>query len=80
MIIKTEQIISMTDANQNFSNAVKKVDKYKKAIVVKNNKPKYIIVDFNDNNYLELTNDEKILIIANRVLVRHIEAFKELAK
>ncbi len=80
MIINTEQIISMTEANQNFSKAVKIVDKNKKAIVMKNNKPRYIIIDFNDNNFLELSDDEKILIISNRILNRHINAFKELAK
>lgn len=80
MIIKTEQLISMTEANQNFSKAVKTVDKYKKAIIMKNNKPKYIIIDFEDEEFLELTEDEKIYIIANRVLKRHIKAFKELAK
>ena len=80
MLINTEQIVSMTEANQNFSKAVKTVDKYGSAIVMKNNKPKYVIIDFEDNNYLELTEDEKIMIVAKRVLKRHIEAFKELAK
>ena len=80
MIINTDQIISMTEANQNFSKAVKIVDKNKKAIVIKNNKPRYMIIDFNDSDFLELTEDEKILIISNRILKKHINAFKELAK
>ena len=80
MRIDTNQIISMKDANQNFSKVVKIVDQYNKAIVLKNNKPRYIIVDFEDNDYIELTNDEKIQIIAKRVLNKYIDAFKELAK
>ena len=80
MIINTDQIISMTEANQNFSKAVKIVDKNKKAIVIKNNQPRYMIIDFNDSDFLELTEDEKILIISNRILKKHINAFKELAK
>lgn len=78
MIIDTKQIISMTMANQNFSNASRTVDKYGKVIIMKNNKPKYLIIDI--NKYSDLTEDEKIMIIAKRILNKHINAFKELAK
>lgn len=80
MRIDTNQMISMREANQNFSKAVKIVDHYDKAIVLKNNKPKYIIVDFENNNYMDLTDDERIQIIAKRVLNKYLDAFKELAK
>ena len=80
MKIDTSQIISMTEANQNFSKASKTVDKYGEAIIMKNNKPKYILINFEDNRYMKLTEDEKIEIVAKRVLNEHIEAFKELAK
>ena len=72
MVINTKQIISMTEANQNFSKASKTADKYGEALIMKNNKPKYILIDI--NNYLELSDDEKIEVVAKRVL------FKELAK
>ncbi|MBD5390917.1 type II toxin-antitoxin system Phd/YefM family antitoxin [bacterium] len=78
MIINTKQIISMTEANQNFSKAVKVVDQYGEAIIMKNNKVKYIVVDV--NQYLDVSEDEKILILAKRILNKHILAFKELAK
>lgn len=78
MIINTKQIISMTEANQNFSKVSKTADKYGEALIVKNNKPKYILVDI--NNYLELSYNEKIEVVAKRVLARHIKAFNELAK
>lgn len=78
MRIDTKQIISMTEANQNFSKASKTVDRYGEAIIIKNNKPRYVVIDV--NQYLDLTEDEKILIIAKRILNKHINAFKELAK
>mgnify|MGYP002512270103 CR=1 FL=1 len=80
MIIDTKQIISMTEANQNFSKASKTADLYGQAVIVKNNKPRYLLVDITNENYLELTVDEKIEIIAKRILKKHISAFKELAK
>jgi antitoxin Phd len=80
MIIDTKQIISMTEANQNFSKASKTADLYGKAVIVKNNKPKYVLIDVNSSSYIELSEEEKIEIIAKRMLNKHILAFKELAK
>ena len=78
MVINTKQIVSMTEANQNFSKVSKTADKYGEALIIKNNKPKYILIDI--NNYLELSDDEKIEVVAKRVLAKHINAFKEIAK
>ena len=80
MIIDTNQIITMTDANQNFSKASKTANKYGKAVIIKNNKPKYLLVDLENDNYLELTEDEKREVVARRILSKHIKAFRELAK
>ncbi len=80
MKIDTNQIISMTEANQNFSKASKTADKFGEAIIMKNNKPKYVLINFEDSRYMKLTEDEKVEIVAKRVLNEHIEAFKELAK
>ena len=44
MMINTNHIVPMTDANQNFSKVVKLVDRSGMAVIVKNNKPKYVIV------------------------------------
>lgn len=78
MVINTKRIVSMTEANQNFSKVSETADKYGEALIMKNNKPKYILIDI--NNYLELSDDEKIEVVAKRVLAKHISAFKELAK
>ena len=80
MIIDTKQIISMTEANQNFSKASKTADIFGKAVIVKNNKPKQLLIDVNGGAYIDLTEDEKVLVMAKRILNKHIIAFKELAK
>ena len=49
-------------------------------IIIKNNKPRFLLVDLNNENYIELTEDEKIEVVAKRILAKHIEAFRELAK
>lgn len=80
MTINTNQILSMTEANQNFSKAVKIAEKNGSAIIFRNNKPKYMIVALDQNPILNLSDDEKIDIIANRVLKKYRKAFEELAK
>ena len=81
MYINTDTIFSMTQANQNFSSVARTVDKKGEAVVFKNNKPKYLIVDMEANDMLlDLTDDEKIYIVAKRILKKYLPAFKELAK
>ena len=78
MIINTKDLVSMTEANQNFSQVAKKVDELGSVIVLKNNKPKYIVSSVEDN--LILTEDEKLEIVAKRILKENHKAFKELAE
>lgn len=81
MYIDSNTIFSMTQANQNFSQVARTVDKKGEAIIFKNNKPKYLVVDTENSDYmLDLTDDEKIEIVAKRILARYLPAFKELAK
>ena len=46
MLIDTRNIVSMTEANQNFSKVARLVDDNGSAIILKNNKPRYLIIDF----------------------------------
>ena len=81
MMINTDAIFSMTQANQNFSLITRTVDKEGEAVVFKNNKPKYLVLNMENNDFLfDLTEDEKIDIVAKRILNKYIGAFKELAK
>ena len=80
MMIDTRQIITVTEANQNFSRATRIVDEYGEAIVFKNNRPKYKLVNLDLEPDLELTDDEKIDVVAMRIMKRYKPAFLELAK
>ena len=81
MIINTDSIFSMTQANQNFSVVARAVDREGEAVVFKNNKPKYLVLNMeNSNHLLDLTDDEKIDVVAKRILHKYIGAFRELAK
>ena len=47
MKVSTQNMISITEANQNFSRVARMVDEQGPVIVLKNNTPKYLIIEFN---------------------------------
>ncbi len=80
MTIDTNTIVSATEANQNFSRVTRIAEKHGQAVVFKNNRPKYLVVDMDSSPLLDLTDDEKIDVVAARILRKHKAAFLELAK
>ena len=80
MQINTNTIVSVTEANQNFSRVTRIAEKNGQAVIFKNNRPKYIVIDLENSPMLELTDAEKIDIVAARILKRFKPAFEELAK
>ena len=66
MKIDTDEIISPSAANQNFSNAMKIADRRGKNI--------------DETAVMEMTDDEKIDFVASRILREHKAAFLELVK
>lgn len=80
MKIDTNTIVSATEANQNFSRVTRIAEKNGQAVIFKNNKPKYMVIDLEKSPILDLTDDEKIDIVAARILKRFKPAFEELAK
>ena len=80
MNINTNQIVSISEANQNFSRVARMVDKNGEVVIFKNNKPKYRLVDIESDTTIEMTDDEKIDFVAARVLKQYRRTFEELAK
>lgn len=78
MTIDTKNLISITEANQNFSNVAKKVEQSGKVIILKNNVPKYVVSKFDENK--QNNEMQTLSVVANLILTEHINAFKELAK
>ena len=77
MTIDTKTIVSVTEANQNFSRVTRIAEKNGQAVIFKNNKPKYMLVDL---DVIDMTDDEKIDVVAARILKKYKPAFMELAK
>jgi len=80
MIINTKAVVSVTDANQNFSKVTRIAEENGQAVIFKNNKPKYILFDLDNSPIIDMTDDEKIDFVAARILSKYKDAFLELAK
>lgn len=80
MMINTNAIVSMTEANQNFSRVTRIADANGQAVVFKNNRPKYLLIDMDRSLLLDMTDDEKIDVVAARIMKKFKPAFEELAK
>ena len=80
MLVNTKDLISLTEANQNFSKVVRKVDEKGSVIIMKNNHPSYVVLDFNKLQELQFSEKDNMENLASRILSDNIEAFKELAK
>ena len=50
MNINTKNIVSITEANQNFSKVARLVDENGAAIILKNNVPRYLVLEFSQRS------------------------------
>lgn len=83
MMINTDYLVSMTEANQNFSHVVRTVDESGMAVILKNNKPRYVVVDFDEYDTISAAmqmRKAKIDSTAERILDENMDALLELAK
>ena len=80
MTVDTNAIVSVSEANQNFSKVTRIAEKNGQAVIFKNNKPKYVLIDLDVSPMIDLTDDEKIDVVAARILKKYKPAFMELAK
>ena len=80
MNINTNQIVSISQANQNFSKVARMAEQNGEVFIFKNNKPKYKLVVIEKESVIEMTDDEKIDFVAARILNKYRAAFEELAK
>lgn len=80
MKIDTNDIVTATEANQNFSRVAKLAERRGRVVIFKNNRPKLLVIDLDQEPQIEMTEDEKLEFVAARILREHRAAFEELAK
>ena len=79
-MVDTSSIVSDTEATQNFSKVTRIAEAQGQALIFKDNRPKYMLIDLDSSPIIDMTDDEKIDFVAARILKRFNPAFLELAK
>ena len=80
MTIDTNTMVSITEANQNFSKVTRMVDEKGSAVILKNNVPRYLVIDFGKAEQEMLASDADVLSVSQRLLAKNNEAYEVLAR
>ena len=80
MTIDTNTMVSITEANQNFSKVARLVDEKGSAVILKNNVPRYLVIDFSKADDNAIASDEDVLSISKRLIEQNREAYEVLSK
>ncbi|MDR0356718.1 MAG: type II toxin-antitoxin system Phd/YefM family antitoxin [Deltaproteobacteria bacterium] len=80
MNINAENLVSISEANQNFSRMARLVDEKGTAIILKNNVPRYVLLDYGLFRQDAVADDESVDAAALRLLAKHVKAFEKLAR
>lgn len=80
MTVNTKTMVSITEANQNFSKVARLVDENGSAVILKNNVPRYIVMEFSEAEKLQTASDEDVMSVSKKLIEKNIWAYKELAK
>lgn len=83
MTVETSTLVPMTEANQNFSKVTRLVDETGLAVILKNNKPRYIVIDFEEYEALQAARaarKQKVEAAADQLIEENLDALRELAK
>ena len=80
MNIDSNTMISISEANQNFSKVARLVDQYGSAVIMKNNTPRYVIFEFNQADEMQVASDDDVTASSRKLIKRNQAIYKELAK
>lgn len=80
MMIDTNVMVSITEANQKFSKIARLVDEHGSAVILKNNIPRYLVIDFKEASADAKAQDEDVMAISRRLIMENREAYEVLAK
>lgn len=80
MVINTDNLVSITEVNQNFSRVARMVDENGAAVILKNNVPRYVLMEFSQVEDEQQAKDEDILEISKRLIAKNKQAYEVLAK
>ena len=79
MNINTKNIVSITEANQNFSKVARLVDENGAAVILKNNVPRYLVLEFSQAEQEQCNDKGSLQAISQRLITKNRKAFRDIA-
>ena len=80
MMVNTDAMVSMSEANQNFSRVARLADEKGSVVIMKNNAPRYLLIEFSQAEAMQAASEEEVLSVSACLLAKNREAYRELAK
>ena len=80
MLLDTNTMISITEANQNFTRVTRLVEKYGTAVIMKNNTPRYLVIDFARADSDRIATDAEVEAASAALISQNLQAYEALAK
>ena len=80
MNVNTNNLVSITEENQNFSRVARMVDENGSVVILKNNTPRYLLIEFEKAEKEQLADNEDLLTVSKRLIDKNREAYEVLAK
>jgi len=80
MLVDTDNLVSLTDANQNFSRVARMVDERGSVVILRNNVPKYVLIDFAQLQHDDAFSDADVATLGAQIIADHRHAFEVLAQ
>ena len=80
MMIDSTTMVSISDANQNFSRVARLVDERGSAVIMKNNMPRYLVVDIRQLEKMTSADGADAARIAAQLMQQNQEAYEGPAK
>ena len=81
MNLDAQMMVPISEADKEFSRVMHLADIYGRVAILKDNKPKYLLIDLDQETLIyDLTEEEKLEIPSKRILKQYKPAFEELSK
>ena len=80
MHVNTENLVSITEANHNVSRVARMVDEKGPVVILKNNSPRYLLIEFTNAEQEQHASDEDVLAVSKRLIAKNRKAYEVLAK
>lgn len=80
MFIDTQNMVSMTEANRNFSRVARLVDERGAAVILKNNSPKYVVLEYDQYEATQMAAEDEVLKASKQLMEQNQAAYEALAK